>query len=382
MPGISSQKSESAMNKPKVNWRVAFTVSVACYLPAFLLVLTSGLVSYFLFQNSRTFPQDTNNISSTNSPLTEQQVEEKIKKVLAQQAAIRTVKENSPLAEKYIDGQIKQEARDQAEKAAQDEIDKLKADWKGDLYGQISFPIIFSIASIFAAFAVKDVLTEILKEQERNEIKQELKRELRDQIVPEAIEYNQEKINDRIEIIEAYTYWLEHELLGIALAQLIDESKKKANISSEEIEAIEKLLDRANTILNRISSEFRQADFKLLREAEYVALKSRIKNIGLTESSQSDLLDKLSKKPQVDSEKKDGFQLLLENPYEHIDNIVEVQMRLLIITLSKALKNETDDDQLERQNTVARLSKYLSGGSRSSSKERLSIYYKNDPLPP
>ncbi len=75
----------------------------------------------------------------------------------------------------YIGGEIYRQSKKEAETAAKDAIEKLKADWKGDLFGQISFPVVFAIASIFAAFAVKDILTEILKTEDKDALKKEIK---------------------------------------------------------------------------------------------------------------------------------------------------------------------------------------------------------------
>ncbi len=67
--------------------------------------------------------------------------------------------EKSEFAQAYIEKQVTIEVNQQLQQAAQDEINKAK----GDLFAQITFPVLFAIASIFAAFAVKDILTEILK---------------------------------------------------------------------------------------------------------------------------------------------------------------------------------------------------------------------------
>ena len=382
MPGIS-QKSESAMNKSKVNWRVAFAVSVACYLPAFLLVLTSGLVSYFLFQNSRTFPQDTSNLSSTNPPLTEQQVEEKIKKVLAQQAAIRTLKESSPLAEKYIDGQIRQEAQDQAEKAVKDEIDKLKADWKGDLFGQISFPVIFAIASIFAAFAVKDILTEILKDQEKEKIQQELEVKIRNDIVPKAISTERKETTDSIREIQVYLSWLEHELLKITMTQVIDELKLSSNYGSQKIEksslsAIEKLYDRSNLTLNTTFTAFEPDQFKILKQIECDFFKAKIKSIKLSKVVEDNLLSKIAEKFEPLKEDEED-KIWAEGEYTRMEDIFQLQKSLFIAKLHKLYYEESNDSQ---KSDLAYLIKYVSLAPKNAlleaEKKRIKIEKSND----
>ena len=350
MPEMPNQKLESATSKPKLNWRVVFTVSAACYLPAFLLILTSGLVSYSLLQYSRAFPHNTNSTSSTSQALSEQQVEEKIKKVLAQQAAIRTVKESSPLAEKYIDGQIKQEAQDQAEKAVKDEIDKLKADWKGDLFGQISFPVIFAIASIFAAFAVKDILTEILKDQEKEKIQQELEVKIRNDIVPKAISTKQKDITDSIGEIQVYISWLEHELLKITMTQIIDELKLSTNRSSKAIEkssllAIEKLCNRSNITLNTTCNAFEPDQFKILRKIEHGYFEAKIKSLQLSKAVEDNLLSKIAVKLETTENGYEEDRLLVEGEYARMEDLFQLQKSLFLAKLHKLYYEENNDSQ-------------------------------------
>ena len=383
MPEMPNQKLESATSKPKLNWRVVFTVSAACYLPAFLLILTSGLVSYSLLQYSRAFPHNTNSTSSTSQALSEQQVEEKIKKVLAQQAAIRTVKESSPLAEKYIDGQIKQEAQDQAEKAVKDEIDKLKADWKGELFGQISFPVIFAIASIFAAFAVKDILTEILKDQEKEKIQQELEVKIRNDIVPKAISTERKETTDSIREIQVYLSWLEHELLKIIMTQVIDELKLSSNYGSQKIEksslsAIEKLYDRSNLTLNTTFTAFEPDQFKILKQIECDFFKAKIKSIKLSKVVEDNLLSKIAEKFEPLKEDEED-KIWAEGEYTRMEDIFQLQKSLFIAKLHKLYYEESNDSQ---KSDLAHLIKYVSLAPKNAlleaEKKRIKIEKSND----
>lgn len=366
-------------------WRI-LVVPISTYLSFFIIIS----ITFLLFKPSNISLQNTNETNQSLTKEQKKQIAEEVNMLIATQQKKSSQQKafsetpNSILAKGYIDGQIKQEAQEQAEKVAKDEIDKLKADWKGDLFGQISFPVIFAIASIFAAFAVKDILTEILKKEEKEEVKQELEQELRNQVVPEAIKHNQVEINKHIDEIETYTYWLEHELIGIMLAQITDDSKSELLVNLKEAEekniwAIEKLFYRANTTLNKVSSRLLGTDLNLIREAEYIDLKSRIKGIGLSESSQEILLDKLDKSHQIASGAKDE-QLLPEYSYERIDNIAEMQIRLLVAKLSKPLENETTADKLEKQEMIAFIMNYLSRDSRHQANERFKRFHEN--LPP
>jgi glutaredoxin len=91
-------------------------------------------------------------------------------KILATQEAMLKIDEASSLGRMYIKEEISKQETEKAEKVAKDEISQAK----GDLFGQVTFPVIFAIASIFAAFAVKDILTELLKDEKKKEIRKEI----------------------------------------------------------------------------------------------------------------------------------------------------------------------------------------------------------------
>lgn len=71
---------------------------------------------------------------------------------------------------KYVKGLIESEAEKQAKEIVKDKTDQLK----GELFGQISFPILAAIVSIFTAFVVKDAVLELLKKDEKDKLIEEL----------------------------------------------------------------------------------------------------------------------------------------------------------------------------------------------------------------
>lgn len=321
--------------KNKLGFLRVFGVSAACYLPAILIVL----LSHFWFGSSN---KPSQNFSSAEQTLTNEQkkyIAEEVKKVLEQQPQeveqarvqqeVISKIQTSIIAKEYIDGQIQQTAKVEAAQAAKGEIDRLQADWKGDLFGQITFPVVFAIASIFAAFAVKDILTEILKDQEKEKLKKEIEQELLDQIVPAAVESSQSEINRRIETIESYAYLLEYQITGILVNRSLNNEDRESSSISEDIRknnqlTIEKLLDRATTALLMNADKLRGKDWEVFKAAECLALTAQIQDAGLSETSKNKLLEKLAKGSQIADEKEK------EDPYSRIDDVIEVQLRLLI----------------------------------------------------
>jgi hypothetical protein len=123
-----------------------------------------------------------------------EEIEKQVTKTFAENPKTElSVTENSPLVQDYIKGQVAlaakqqaEEAKNQAETATKDAIEKAK----GELFWQVSFPVIAAIVSIFAAFIVKDILTEVLKDKE----KQDIERILESKIY-ESLKVKQKELN-------------------------------------------------------------------------------------------------------------------------------------------------------------------------------------------
>ncbi len=341
-------------------------VTFGSYFPAFVLVL----LSFFLFKSANKLSQETQikelaikevsqqldkkisekeaalkalsrtKANQTNQPVTVEQVRKEVTGQLRKELAVLKV-DNSVLARGYIDGQIEQKAQAQAEKAAKDEIDMFKADWKGDLFSQISFPVIFAIASIFAAFAVKDILVAILKQDERKKLKDELILEFKNQVSPKIIKNVIDKhtsIPRRLKKVEAYASWLEHKLLNIEILQMIEEEGNTGLDDSRQreyiVSAIDKTLDRLAITMDGFG--FISDDIKQLKLAEQEVLKSRIKRLNLGDES-----DKIFGK--IDKNTKAINAPPLESLLELTEDIYKMEMRLLIATLSKLGEYELID---------------------------------------
>lgn len=357
--------SEGLITSP---WFKILKISIAGYLPAFLIVLMSA----FLFKSTITLPQEGKVNRLSQVPTTEERKQiikeiakdvkrqlesqqEEAKNDASQQNEVVASLIKSPntatsiWAKGYIDAKINEKFTEQnqnlAEQAAEDKIEKLQALWKEDLLDKIIFPVVFTIVSIFAAFAVKDVLMEILKEQERGKIKTELQEDLKnylkEYLVSHIIEEKQKPLTSALKAVEASTYWLEHELLNIEINQIINDSSL---LDSNEIKeksqlAVQKLFDRANLALDNISHDFKNDDFLYFKKAENKILSTKLTGLGLGQVNESI-------KPQKAGTKIDQIMLLQESKYKRIDELFEVQMRFMISTLTKLQKKLEDPSEI------------------------------------
>lgn len=314
--------------KAVVAWQEALKVSMSLFIPAFALMV----VSFFLFN-----PALVNMLTDLRREQVEKevrkQVGEEIKKqaqeevksqvaeervrVLANQKALLQLDRESPLGRTYVSGEISKQAKEQAEKVAKDEISQAK----GDLFGQLTFPIIFAIASIFAAFAVKDILTEVLKQQERDGIKTDLETSLKTQIVPKVVAEENQEINKRFDELEGYAHWLEHQILSILITQALDELMKNPvspQIDPSLLLAIEKLGDRSMATLEKSSGKFCREYFVEIKKLEESVLKIKLNSVGLSTEVEKALLSTSSKQETYQGQ-----------------SIFKAQMGLLRVTLNK-----------------------------------------------
>ncbi|MEO1351557.1 MAG: hypothetical protein AAFW84_22590 [Cyanobacteria bacterium J06635_15] len=342
-------------------------VPIICYSPALLIVLASFGIFRFVNLSSQNdgaidqvfTEQQKNTIAEEVDKVWESRQEE-LGELLVQQEAI-TKAPNSDLAKGYIDGIIRQEVQEQSQRAAQDEIDKLKADWKGDLFSQISFPVILAIASIFAAFAVKDILVEIIKEQERDRIRKGLAKELEDQMLPKAIEFSQTELEKKLSSLESYAYWLEYELLRVSVNQIINEIKDSSVRNSGEtgdyvLSVVERSLNRADSILGMVSSDFREEELELIRRSGHEVIKTKCKQIFLDDEVQENA-KKIGEKIQEFEEKNSGYHdEMAENRVVRMERIFKVQISLLKATLWKL----QDDGNESIESLIKEIDRYIS----------------------
>lgn len=166
-------------------WREALNVSMVLFIPAFLLMiggfflLNPSLVNYFSDKGKAKIEDEirlqiTQEVKKQLQDETKKQIEAEWKNILASQKALLKLDQESPLGRTYVSREITIQAEEQAKKVAKEELSQAK----GDLFGQITFPVIFAIASIFAAFAVKDILTEILKKEDKDAVQKDITKTL------------------------------------------------------------------------------------------------------------------------------------------------------------------------------------------------------------
>ena len=317
----------------KFNKWPLFRISILVYLPAFILVL----VCFGLFRYTNSPSQTVSLSDELSKEIRDQaklEVEKQIKTSLRKEFEVQNriivegAKANSTqldILDKYISGEIYKQSKEESENAAKDEIEKLKADWKGDLFGQISFPVLFAIASIFAAFAVKDILTEVLKQQERVELQLALKEELK-RLVPQAVKNS--SIYYLLKETEYRTYFLEYKLLGIQANQLIleVENNQSAKLRQEASLAVGKLFVKADNSLQRVQNIAPEIA-SILRISREKVLSAQIRKIGGS-------LPYLENTPNNQ-----------HNNHPSEKSIFQVEVHLLLVKLMELQQSSTDPSQ-------------------------------------
>ena len=173
-------------------------IPVICYIPAYSFVHT-----VFSFQENswvtvaKAIPAEPNTKAlsdQVDALSTRINILEKMKGI-----------QGEDLQEKYVKGLIESEAEKQAKETVKDKTDQLK----GELFGQIAFPVLAAIASIFAAFAVKDILTKILEDKDREKLEEQIKAN----IIPQMKEILEKLVQNELDrSIDARLRWLEYEI--------------------------------------------------------------------------------------------------------------------------------------------------------------------------
>ncbi len=228
-------------DKKHKDWQEALKVSMSLFIPAFVLMILSfflfnpALVSLFTGLRAKQVETEVKNlideeIKKQLQQEAKNQISQERTKILGEQQALLKLEQESSLGKTYISQEISKQAEEQAKKVAKDEISQAK----GDLYGQMTFPVIFAIASIFAAFAVKDIVTKIWDRQEMTKLEEALAQNLENNLVPKAVEKKEKEITNRIQELEGNTNWLEHQILSIFTARMVDEIKSNPKISEDE----------------------------------------------------------------------------------------------------------------------------------------------------
>ncbi len=244
------------------------------------------------------------------------------------------------LGRTYTNEEINKQVTEQAEKVAKEEIGKAQGEisklkeeiskLKGDLIGQITYPVIFAIASIFATFAVKDIVTKVWDRQEMTKLENALIEKLETNLVPNAIKKNQENLIQRFQDLEENTSWLEHQILSIFIAQMIDELRDNPALLETELNlslVVDKLHNRSVETLKRSSNQFhRKTDIHDIKKFENIlatVLGAKVEKRSLDEKDFEGLKEGTSSDGSGKSEFYQGQSLF------------HIQMRLIRNTLSK-----------------------------------------------
>jgi outer membrane lipopolysaccharide assembly protein LptE/RlpB len=243
----------------------------------------------------------------------------------------------------YVVGIIEKEARAQADKASADAVDKAKS----ELFSQISFPVLFAIASIFAAFAVKDILTEILKEQEREKLRKELYNDLSQDLINEIpkVIRNQD-ISKRLRSVELYSSWLEHESLLETVNKLTHAITSSTDSDTEDtnLKFALRLLDRSSELFDLAFTDFQRERVSLLKDMRYRFLHLEVKNnSSLSSHFEQHISERIEEIKQISP-----LSSSPELPYERGKELYEIQKELFFQKLD-AMKEDrnstiTEDD--------------------------------------
>lgn len=345
------------------------SIPVSCYFPVFLLVRQSS----DLFK-----PSNLPSTSSSSSPISNPPVATPSPTVTSSSGSsrINQSKSTSPELSVYtelikvsVESEVRKQSEEAAKNAAKDEVEKLKAEYKGDVFVQIVFPVLFAIASIFAAFAVKDIITKILDQQEQDRIKTELETTLKNQIAPKAAAEANQDITDRLDDIEAYAHWLEHQILSILITQAIDELKEYSISLENEpklLSAIQKLGDRSIITLEKASGNFRRKYFDNIKKIEKDVLQSKLSNINLSADKQEVILSIFNRHSKN----------VIEQEVYQGQNLFQTQMGLLRIVLNRSLTD--NEGSIELVNLLNELDENISKDPREEHKINSEIIAKRE----
>ena len=322
-------------------WIEALRVSMVLLIPGFLLMIggfflwNPSLARYFLDKDKTKIENEvqlkiTQEFKKQIQDETKKQIEVEKNSILAGQNALLELDKESPLGRTYVSREITIQAEEQAKKVAKEEISQAK----GDLFGQITFPVIFAIASIFAAFAVKDILTEVLKKEEKTALRNEIIKTLREELgIPEdrgnsnegeretvwsvankkIDEIEKSKPQSVVQLEEKYNKrlgWIEYELASLSFYTESKTSKKILNQHMCRIEkAVKNLieLDKDEDVKIRFLESYDKAYF--------CAITSKRHETSSCNQSSYDKVDILLERAKLtlsEIEKNDEFKDVLE----------------------------------------------------------------------
>lgn len=213
------------------------------------------------------------------------------------------------------------------------EVSKIKS----DLFSQISFPVIFSIASIFAAFAVKDIIAKFLEEDQKKSIIDELEKKLNSETVPDAVEEYQKKVQRRLKKIELEINHLEYEVLNNSINQIFNNFSGSQvledDLTKEFVKSFGEISERKVSRMLRIAPYLGQSRFKEWLHNDAQQIKSHMRRLSLDRKLSSEVEKAIDSRVELAIAEKNLNRDEPEKIYSRSDSIFEMNLNLFITTL-------------------------------------------------
>jgi hypothetical protein len=283
--------------------------------------------------------------------------------------------------------------------ASQEQVDKLKADLKADLIGQISFPVVFAIASIFAAFAVKDIVIEVLKKEEKDKLIEDLKAE-RDSHINEVrgnltkglsdIKSNlssdlkedfrrfcRDEVSNKMRDIPLRLGRLEYETASLTALQhpptLSPENSWQAKFSSNL--TLDLNIRTIEILQNLIQQHPEDPTLKFALRCELEEFSKKFHGSNSLQKNVAEKIEKLKTDLQGDKEAYDVGEELLKGIRNSIESIFEIKMYWLYALLENSVATSSNPDSKQKlidlQAEILSLNNPVSGTLRRMKNQKI-----------
>lgn len=252
---------------------------------------------------------------------------------------------NNQLSNPSVKGQQYSSLSEDDKKKMGDIIQFEAAKIKSDLFNQISFPVVFSIVSIFAAFAVKDILQALLKANEKQEITEDLEKALVSKILPDAMKKYKSNVVSDLRGLESYIAYLEYETLRTSFNQILDKipemPSRSDEIKEKLMEYMQDIAKRKNYKLQQISSYIGEVKFQELVKIDLAYTDFSIKQLeSSSDTVKSSLEEKISKQSKTLLELKKPIRFIPEDISSRSSELFQTQLNLLVTTLMISSEDE------------------------------------------
>lgn len=234
---------------------------------------------------------------------------------------------------------LTKELKDEDKKALEKFLSASLEKAKGDLVSQISIPIVSMIAAIFAAFAVKDIVAMLLNKQIMNELEEKLRQDIEDRLIPNAI--NSNLLTCRVNDLETYINFLEHEMSNIAIQHLFSIAHANSKSNSSEgtklvIDNIQELYKLSRQSLDKmhLSKRISFEDLNQIIKLESILINSGLKYFKLEEPFKTTIGNEVEANYKANISSTTTNIDAKINIDELMDNVFRRQAILLISTIS------------------------------------------------